>query len=143
MIGDVPRDLAEFYPAAYRRLVGTLCVLGVPREDALDVAQDAFVRLVPRWATVRDYDNVDAWLRTVGWRLWQKRKRRKRGGVLTEHAVDRPVPGLHPPDHDLHRAIRSLPGGNGKSWPCTTCSICPFTRSPASSPFPSAPSNHA
>ena len=70
--------LEEFYPPAYQRLVGTLVVMGVPRQAAVDVAQEAFVRLIPRWAKVRDYDRPESWLRTVAWRIWLHDRRRAR-----------------------------------------------------------------
>ena len=70
--------LADYYPLAFRRLVGTLRVMGVPTADASEVAQEAFVRLIPRWDTVRDYDSPDGWLRTVAWRIWLNDRRRDR-----------------------------------------------------------------
>ena len=39
------RELRDFYPAAYRRLVGALRLMGVPHDEAVEVAQEAFVRL--------------------------------------------------------------------------------------------------
>lgn len=74
-VSSAPADLAAFYPRAYQRLVGTLRVMGVPSADAVELAQDAFVKLIPRWSSVKDYDSPDAWLRTVAWRLWLNRRR--------------------------------------------------------------------
>ena len=68
--------LGDYYPLAYRRLVGTLRVMGVPAADAGEVAQEAFVRLIPRWDTIRAYESPDGWLRTVAWRVWLNRRRK-------------------------------------------------------------------
>ena len=70
--------LEDFYPPAYQRLVGTLVVMGVPRHAAADAAQEAFVRLIPRWEKIRDYQQPESWLRTVAWRIWLNDRRRDR-----------------------------------------------------------------
>lgn len=103
VVNQIPRDLAEFYPGAYRRLVGTLCMLGVPREDAREIAQETFVRLIPRWDRVSVYDNPNAWLRMVGWRLWVKRRNKGVAEVVvTRDLVDTGTSV----DQDSHMAVR-------------------------------------
>lgn len=113
-MGAPAAELADYYPAAYQRLVGTLRLMGVPEQDSVEVAQEAFVRLIPRWDKVRDYDSPDGWLRTVAWRLWLNRRRSgrhlshdqvpdwasPRGGVGAEARLD------------LHRALTDLPEGH-------------------------------
>lgn len=115
-----PTRLEDFYPPAYQRLVGTLVVMGVPRQAAADAAQEAFVRLIPRWEKVRDYDRPESWLRTVAWRVWLNDRRRDR------HLAEAPVPDgapspldareETPPDpaerHDLMVALAALPTGH-------------------------------
>jgi RNA polymerase sigma factor (sigma-70 family) len=91
-------------PVAYRaayRLVGD-------RESARDIAQDAMVRLVPRWRKIADHPCPEAWAATVATRLaigsW-----RKRG------PEPRPVADTAPSDQAivdrdaLVAALRSLP----------------------------------
>ncbi len=71
-----PRELEEFYACAYPRLVATMTLLAGSRAEAEELAQEAFVRLIPRWVTVREYDDPEAWLRTTARRLATSRWRR-------------------------------------------------------------------
>lgn len=82
--------LADYYPLAFRRLVGTLQVMGVPAADAGEVAQEAFVRLIPRWEQIRDYDSPDGWLRQVAWRVWLNRRRSERRTVVLDELPEPP-----------------------------------------------------
>lgn len=113
-MSSTPDDLAEFYPRAYQRLVGTLRVMGVPEADAIEVAQEAFVRLIPRWGRIRAYDRPDSWLRTVAWRVWLNRRRSDRL-ELVEDVPDRPAAPTSDPldslDLELDAALRSLVPG--------------------------------
>lgn len=110
--GTPPADLADFYPRAYQRLVGTLRVMGVPGADAVEIAQEAFVRLIPRWAKVRDYDSPDGWLRTVAWRLWLNRVRGSRSSPVAA-VPDHPAPAMQVEEHlDLAAALAGLPAGH-------------------------------
>ena len=57
--------LREVYAAAYPRLVGQLVgVTGDPAE-AEDVVMEAFARAAARPREFADFDNPEAWLRTV------------------------------------------------------------------------------
>ena len=96
------QTLEEFYGPAWHRLVGTLRMMGVPAEDAVEVAQEAFIRLIPRWERVSGYDRPHAWLRTVAWRLWLNRCKRDRG-LSAAPLPDLPAPGGS--DTDLHRRL--------------------------------------
>lgn len=69
-------SVADFYEAAYPRLVGLLTLASGSRADAEELVQEAFARLIPRWDTVREYDNPEAWVRTVAFRLASSRWRR-------------------------------------------------------------------
>jgi RNA polymerase sigma-70 factor (sigma-E family) len=96
---------AALAPVAYRaayRLVGE-------REAAQDIAQDAMVRLVPRWRKVAEHPCPEAWAATVATRIainaWRRRGR-----------APRPEPGSALAAEDavvsrdaLVRALRSLP----------------------------------
>jgi RNA polymerase sigma-70 factor (ECF subfamily) len=93
-------DFEAFYQASYARLVGQLTVMTGSREDAEDAVQEAFARASTRWATVRDYDMPEAWVRRVALNLATsglRRTRRQRAALArlrlptTEaaHATDR------------------------------------------------------
>lgn len=105
------QGLAEYYPLAYRRLVGTLRLMGVPADDAGEVAQEAFVRLIPRWDRVRAYQSPDGWLRTVAWRLWLNRRRGDRQLSTAEPPEWAPAEaGVAPEERlTLLDALRELP----------------------------------
>lgn len=84
---EPPADLRELYLACYGRLVASLVVVGGRREDAEEAAQEAFIRLIPRWERVSQYDDPEAWLRLVAYRVLTKRWRRwvrKRSLLLSE-----------------------------------------------------------
>lgn len=70
-------QVAEMYARACGPLIGLLTVMGGSSTDAEEVAQDAFVRLLEHWSRVRDYDDPEAWLRTVAVRLLVSRSRRR------------------------------------------------------------------
>lgn len=75
---DPTDEVADLYTATCPRLVGLLTVIGGSRADAEEVAQEAFVRVLLRWSTVREYDDPEMWLRTVAVRLLISRHRRHR-----------------------------------------------------------------
>jgi RNA polymerase sigma-70 factor (ECF subfamily) len=71
-------DFESFYAAAYPRVVATLLRTAGSRHEAEDLAQEAFSRLVTRWDQVGRYDDPEAWVRTVAFRLMTSRWRRAR-----------------------------------------------------------------
>lgn len=85
-----PRDL---YAACYDRLVRVLTLVSGDRVEAEDVVQEAFVRLVPRWSKISTYDDPEAWVRAVAFRLMSNRFRRARNAVIAARRSD-----------DVHRA---------------------------------------
>ncbi|MDO5699013.1 MAG: SigE family RNA polymerase sigma factor [Dermatophilus congolensis] len=73
---SVEVSLDEFYERTYPRLVATLTLLTGSRADAEEIAQEAFIRLIPRWEKVRLYEDPEGWLRTTARRLATSRWRR-------------------------------------------------------------------
>lgn len=104
-------DLAAFHAATCSRLVGELTLLTGSRADAEEVVQEAFVRLIPRWDKVRNYDEPGAWLRRVAIRLATNRWRRAQHAAAYWATVRRDEPSTHqqPVDPDLMRALAALP----------------------------------
>jgi RNA polymerase sigma-70 factor (sigma-E family) len=88
--------LPEFYAESYARLVGVLTVVTGSRVDAEEVVQEAFARLIPRWDTVRRYDDPEAWVRQVAFRLSVSRWRRARTAAAAA-LLRRPVEHAPPP----------------------------------------------
>lgn len=107
--------VAEVYARACGPLIGLLTVLGGSSADAEEVAQDAFVKLLEHWPKVRDYEDVDGWLRTVAVRLLISRQRRRTVATLgLRRLAARPATGAAgPPDArlDLDAALQALPLG--------------------------------
>jgi RNA polymerase sigma-70 factor, ECF subfamily len=80
-----PRDL---YAACYDRLVRVLTLVAGDRAEAEDVVQEAFVRLVPRWSKISTYDDPEAWVRAVAFRILSNRFRRARNAVVAARRSD-------------------------------------------------------
>jgi RNA polymerase sigma-70 factor (ECF subfamily) len=112
-------DPRELYAACYDRLVRVLTLVAGDRAEAEDVVQEAFVRLVPRWSKILAYDDPEAWVRAVAFRILSNRFRRARNAVLAARRSDdmRRARGV---DHvaetssdgvDIARALALLPIG--------------------------------
>jgi RNA polymerase sigma-70 factor (ECF subfamily) len=107
--------VSELYAASYGRLVGALTVATGSRADAEDVVQEAFARLVPRWRTVSGYDDPEAWVRTVAFRLSASRWRRARVAALAMARIGTPPATEAPGDAgvdaslDAERLLAGLP----------------------------------
>ena len=103
--------LREFYSAHQPRLVGVISLLTGSRAEAEDIVQEAFIRLVPRWAKVSRYDAPEAWVRLVAVRLAASRHRNTSRLTRLFHRL----PREHAPDPadayagDLQRALAELP----------------------------------
>ncbi|MEY9890358.1 RNA polymerase sigma-70 factor (ECF subfamily) [Catenulispora sp. MAP12-49] len=73
-------DFGVFYAATVNRVAGYLYVVLGDRAEAEDAAHEAYARAWQRWSKVRDYDDPEAWVRTVAYRVavnsWRKAKNR-------------------------------------------------------------------
>ena len=107
-----PRDL---YAACYDRLVRVLTLVAGDRAEAEDVVQEAFVRLVPRWSKISTYDDPEAWVRAVAFRILSNRFRRARNAVVAARRSDdlRRDQGseISTDGVDIARALTALPVG--------------------------------
>lgn len=74
--------VADLYAGAYPRLVRTLALAaGGQRGLAEECVQDAFLRLLGRWDRVSAYDDPEAWVRAVAFRLLSNRRRSATRGL--------------------------------------------------------------
>jgi RNA polymerase sigma-70 factor, ECF subfamily len=105
------RDAEAFYAGTYPRLVGILALAAGNRADAEEVVQEAFVRLLPRWSKVSGYEDPEAWVRSVAFRLLSNRFRlsRNRAAAMARVAAPPPAPGPDAAAVDLRRALLELP----------------------------------
>lgn len=104
-------EVGEVYAYAAKPLIGLLTALGGNRADAEEVAQESFVRLLEHWPKVREYDDPEAWLRTVAVRTMISRHRRREVArrALRSLAVH-DQPGANTDGRlDLEAALAQLP----------------------------------
>ncbi len=78
---DEPDELEALYVASDARLVGVVGSVCGDRAEAADAVQEAFVRLIGAWPTVRRYDDPEAWLRRVALGKVSNSRRKRAGGV--------------------------------------------------------------
>ncbi|WP_155374009.1 SigE family RNA polymerase sigma factor [Catellatospora vulcania] len=103
-------DFDAFYQANYAGTVAVAFGLTGDREQAQDLAQEAYCRAWQRWAEISRYDNPPAWVYRVTVNLARSRWRNLR--VAAAHLVrQRPadVPAAGPEHVALVTALRALP----------------------------------
>jgi len=66
----------EFYEAHRQRLFVSLCLLTGDRQEAEEVMQDAFVRILERWDRVGDISDPGAFLFRIAMNVFRNRYRR-------------------------------------------------------------------
>lgn len=107
-----PTEFGGFYTATVSRVVGYLYVVLGSVAEAEDAAQEAYTRAWLRWSKVQAYDDPEAWVRTVGFRVamntWRKAKNR-----LVAHRASSDgaahVPDLSPDRLVVVEALRRIP----------------------------------
>ena len=100
-------NVEDLYAGSYTHLVGLVALVAGSREEAEEVVQEAFVRLLPRWGTVARYDDPEAWVRGVALRLLSNRFRKVRNGrvALRRHGGQ---PDVAEPTVDVVDVVRAL-----------------------------------
>ncbi|GIF49210.1 RNA polymerase sigma-70 factor (ECF subfamily) [Asanoa ferruginea] len=100
-------DFDDFYAAHYAEIVVQVFAAYGDRQDAEDVAQEAFVRALARWQRLDSYDDPAAWVRRVAFNLAASRWRRLR----TAHAFlqsQRDEPVIEPPGAERLAIVEAL-----------------------------------
>ncbi|MFF2847984.1 SigE family RNA polymerase sigma factor [Streptomyces sp. NPDC058001] len=100
-----------FYAAAFPRLVGQMFALTGDRNEAQDVAQEAFVRAWDKRQHLLADAAPEAWVRTVAMRLAVSRWRRalRWADIVRRTPPPEPTPGPGPERTALVQALRKLP----------------------------------
>jgi RNA polymerase sigma-70 factor (ECF subfamily) len=100
-------DFQEFYEASYGRTVAMIAAVAGGRQEAEDVAQEAYARALARWSRLRSYDLPEAWVRRVAFRIAIDSGRRLRRGLLAsaQMAAQRQGPGPEPGDDLKYTAL--------------------------------------
>jgi len=100
-----------FYVSTNRRLLHQMYAMTGNPADAQELVQEAFARACQRWSTISAYDDPEAWVRTVAWRLAASRWRRAKSAVaaLVRHGppADTPEPSID--NVALVEALRQIP----------------------------------
>lgn len=100
-----------FYAATVRRVTGVLYAMTGSWPEAEDCAQEAYARAWQRWRRVSSYDDPEAWVRTVAYRIsvdtWRRAIRRSAAHRRQAAADNLPAPG---PDRvAVIDALRRIP----------------------------------
>ena len=108
------RDAGEFdafYAGSSRRVLGQVYAMTGNRAEAEDAVAEAYLKAWDRWATVRDCDSPEAWVRRVASRhavsSWRKAVNRLR--AHHRDTLDQEVDGLGPDHVALVHALRRIP----------------------------------
>jgi RNA polymerase sigma factor (sigma-70 family) len=110
-MSDAPARFEDFFRDRYGQLFAALCLTTGSRQEAEEIAQEAFVRVLERWDRVAFLENPRGYLFTTAMNLFRKRYRRTR---LLERL---PIPNRESDDafalvddrDILVRALRDLP----------------------------------
>jgi len=74
--GERPLDFEAFFLENYEPLFRALWLVTRNRHEAEEVVQDAFLRLLERWSTVRTADNPEGYLYRTAMNVFRSRLRR-------------------------------------------------------------------
>lgn len=110
------RDSASFdsfYHASVRRLTGQLSAMTGSRADAEDCVQEAYARAWQRWDKVSGYDDPEAWVRVVAYRIsistWRKTASMR--AAFRQHGTPDDPRGLSPDHVAIVTALRQVSPG--------------------------------
>jgi RNA polymerase sigma-70 factor (ECF subfamily) len=100
-----------FYTGTSRRVLHQMYAMTGNLADAQEIVQEAYARAWQRWSAVSTYDDPEAWVRTVAWRLAASRWRKTKNGVA---AMLRHGPAEHTPEPSVDNvalvtALRQIP----------------------------------
>jgi RNA polymerase sigma-70 factor, ECF subfamily len=112
MAGSDSADFDTFYTTTVRRVVLYLYAACGDRSEAQDIAQEAFARAWQHWPRISRYDEPEAWVRTVAWRLMVNRWRGLRRWLAARSRMGPPVEVTGGPSPDrvaLVGALQQLP----------------------------------
>jgi RNA polymerase sigma-70 factor (ECF subfamily) len=109
--GEKASTFDAFYLGTNRRVLHQMYAMTGNLADAQELVQEAYARAWQRWSTVATYDDPEAWVRTVAWRLAASRWRKAKNGVS---AMLRHGPPEHSPEPSIDNvalvaALKAIP----------------------------------
>jgi RNA polymerase sigma-70 factor, ECF subfamily len=96
-----------FYRTTAPRILLYMYAVCGDRTEAQDLTQEAYARAWQRWSRVGGYDDPEAWVRTVAWRLAVNQFRSGRRRVAALVRLGRPDP-TPPPSADTVAVLAAL-----------------------------------
>ena len=108
MAGSDSADFDAFYIATVRRVVLYLYAACGDRSDAQDIAQEAFARSWQHWSKVAEYEDPEAWVRTIAWRLMINRWRGLRRRLAARARMGPPIEATDSPSPDRVAIVDAL-----------------------------------
>jgi RNA polymerase sigma-70 factor, ECF subfamily len=100
-----------FYAGTNRRVLHQMYAMTGNLADAQELVQEAYARAWQRWSTVSAYEDPQAWVRTVAWRLaaskWRLTKNAMAALVRHGPAENTPEPSID--NVALVQALRQIP----------------------------------
>jgi RNA polymerase sigma-70 factor (sigma-E family) len=112
VVTDV-EEFDEFYRGSRQRVLGFVYVLTGDLGEAQDAVQEAYLRAWQRWATVRDYEEPEAWTRRVASRIaisrWRSLRSRALAHLRHGASESEPTPAPGPDTVAIVEAMRRLP----------------------------------
>jgi RNA polymerase sigma factor (sigma-70 family) len=109
--GHMSRDIEQFswfFRGEFEGVVNTAQLVLGDRQEAQDIAQEAFLRLLKHWRKVSRYEHPEAWVRKVAFRLALTAKRKRRVHGLLQSDPPAPSDGWNFADPELARGIATL-----------------------------------
>jgi RNA polymerase sigma-70 factor (sigma-E family) len=108
------RDADEFdafYAGSSRRVLGQMYAMTGSRAEAEDAVAEAYARAWQRWATVRDCDSPEAWVRRVASRIAVSSWRKTVNRIRAHHrdTLEQETEGLSPDHVALVHALKQIP----------------------------------
>ncbi len=106
-----PPSFDEFYLGSRQRLLRCVYAVTGDMQDAQDVLQEAFARAWQNWGKVGGYEDPEAWVRTVAFRIAISRWRRAKNRI-TAYRRHGAADAVRPPDENtvaLVTALRGIP----------------------------------
>ncbi len=107
-VRDHPPSFDEIYTAHYADLTVQLYAYFGDRQEAQDVAQEAFCRALARWNAVAGFDDPVAWIRRIAWNLAISRWRRARTALAFLRRQPRAEPQVAGPSPERVALIAAL-----------------------------------
>ena len=104
-------EFDAFYQGTNRRVLHQMYAMTGNLADAQELVQEAYARAWQRWSSVSTYDDPEAWVRTVAWRLAASRWRKAKNGVaaMLRHGPPEDTPEPSIDNVALVAALRQIP----------------------------------